>query len=305
MPGEPRTAGAAITSVIGAIPYRMALAGGWIDQPFVSRLNPEPPGSMVVVSLKPTFRWMDRCGMATSTRRVADSLWSHRLPAGDPARLVRELYAEENRNRAEPSGSQDMVGLVYPGVSRLDFDAAVEGGIFPAHVESCQEEGVARWLERVIRVVPVAPRPDGYDPLGTKRLDPGWVLRLGRSGAACYEAILRRDAAALGESMNECMRCWEALLPNVVRHPSLTVDLAAVLRHYQDVLLRGDVFRMRRWVSVRRDRGNAARILPRAGAGLRGGGLKWGPCSRPAASTIWAPPRSACSKRPRGSARSG
>ncbi|GEM_PF-6845641 len=32
------------------IPYRLALAGGWIDQPFVSERNPEPPGSMVVIS---------------------------------------------------------------------------------------------------------------------------------------------------------------------------------------------------------------------------------------------------------------
>jgi hypothetical protein len=60
-----------ITDVIGKIPYRMALAGGWIDQPFVSRLNPSPPGSMVVVSLQPTFRYMDRCGLGTSTRRAA------------------------------------------------------------------------------------------------------------------------------------------------------------------------------------------------------------------------------------------
>ena len=27
--------------LVGAIPYRLALAGGWIDQPFVSRLNPQ------------------------------------------------------------------------------------------------------------------------------------------------------------------------------------------------------------------------------------------------------------------------
>lgn len=32
-----------LCGVIGPIPYRMAFAGGWIDQPFVSRLNPEPP----------------------------------------------------------------------------------------------------------------------------------------------------------------------------------------------------------------------------------------------------------------------
>jgi hypothetical protein len=40
-------------SVFGHIPHRLALAGGWIDQPFVSRLNPEPPGSMAVISLDP------------------------------------------------------------------------------------------------------------------------------------------------------------------------------------------------------------------------------------------------------------
>ncbi len=28
-----------LTDIIGAISYRMALAGGWIDQPFVSKLN--------------------------------------------------------------------------------------------------------------------------------------------------------------------------------------------------------------------------------------------------------------------------
>src|SRR5690349_21168929 len=38
-----------ITKLLGAIPNRLQLAGGWIDQPFVSRHNPKPPGSMVVV----------------------------------------------------------------------------------------------------------------------------------------------------------------------------------------------------------------------------------------------------------------
>src|SRR5512140_1958976 len=71
--------------VIGRIPYRVALAGGWIDQPFASRLDPEPPGSMVVVSLQPTVRLMDRCGMATGTRKVAVDLWGERLPEREPA----------------------------------------------------------------------------------------------------------------------------------------------------------------------------------------------------------------------------
>src|SRR5271166_2953193 len=107
-----------MSNPIGRIPYRMALAGGWIDQPFVSRLNPDPPGSMVVVGLEPTFRFMDRAGMSTGTRKVAMRLWNRRLPQGEPAELVHALYEEENHGRADPSGSQDMIGLIYPGVSR-------------------------------------------------------------------------------------------------------------------------------------------------------------------------------------------
>jgi hypothetical protein len=223
-----------ITGLIGAIPYRMALAGGWIDQPFVSRHDPQPPGSMVVVALEPTFRYLDRAGMATSTRNVALRLWGGRLPDREPDRLVRELYNEENRGRGEPSGSQDMIGLVYPGVSRLDFDHAHEGGIFPAHIESNNDPRVTAWLERVVHLVPIAQRPNGYNPLERKNLDPRWIRRLGTSGRDCYQAIVRRDLAAFGASLNESMACWEAILPCTVRHPALTIDLLGIMRYYQD-----------------------------------------------------------------------
>jgi hypothetical protein len=33
--------------------------------------------------------------------------------------------------------------------------------------------------------------------------------------------------------MNESMRCWEALLLHVVRHPTITVDLMELLAYYQ------------------------------------------------------------------------
>lgn len=223
----------ALAGVIGRLPYRLALAGGWIDQPFVSRLNPKPPGSMVVVAVEPDFRFMDRCGMSTSTRKVAAKLWGNRLPSGDPAALTRELFDAENKGKAEPSGSQDMVGLIYPGINRLDYDFAANGGVFPSHIESINSPRVARWLERVIHILPVAPRPDGYNPLGEKNLDAKWIRRLGQSGKDCFEAIRAMDAAALGASMNECMKCWATLLPNTVSHSTLTVDLVGLLRAYQ------------------------------------------------------------------------
>jgi hypothetical protein len=222
-----------LTKVLGQIPCRLALAGGWIDQPFVSQHNPTPPGAMVVVCIQPNFPVMTRSGLASGTRSVATRLWGDRLPARDPSILVQELYAAENEGKSEPSGSQDMIGLIYPGISRLDYDFKEQGGVFPAHIESINDPEVGAWLESVLQLLPVAQRPDGYSPLGEKNLDPKWISRLGQSGHDCFEAIRRMSLAGLGGSLNECMRCWQALLPGTVRHPTISVDLLALLGAYQ------------------------------------------------------------------------
>jgi len=222
-----------VEKFLGAIPNRLQLAGGWIDQPFVSRHNPTPPGSMVVVQIAPNFRCMDRSGIASGTRAVAMKLWNGKLPKRPLDQLVRELYDAENRNKKDPSGSQDMIGLVYPGVNRLDYDFNIEGGVFPGHIESCNSRKVARWLSNVLHLIPVEPRPEGYSPLGIKNLAPHSVARLGRSGRDCYDAIVKMNAGKLGASLNLNMSCWEKLLPHVVRHPLIRVDLTGLLKAYQ------------------------------------------------------------------------
>jgi hypothetical protein len=222
-----------VTQVISSIPYRLALAGGWIDQPFISQLNPDATGSMVVVGLQPSFHFMQRSGIATGTRDCAIKLWDGQLPARPPVELVRELYAAENAGRADPSGSQDMIGLIHPGINRLDYDFAHEGGIFPTHIETLRDACVVAWLENVLQLLPVAPRPAGYSPLGEKNLDPKWIARLGQTGKDCFDAIRQMDIRALGASMTECMACWETLLPHTVRHHTLTVDLIGLARVYQ------------------------------------------------------------------------
>jgi hypothetical protein len=222
-----------VAKILGSLPNRLQLAGGWIDQPFVSQHNPKPPGSMVVVQIEPDFRPMDRSGIASGTRAVAMKIWKGKLPNRPPEDLVGELYEAENKGKSEPSGSQDMIGLVYPGVNRLDYDFKFHGGVFPSHIESCNNARVARWLGKVLHLIPVEPRPDGYSPLGLKNLEPKWVARLGQSGKDCFEAIVKQDAPALGASLNLNMKCWETLLPHVVRHPLIRLDLMALLKAYQ------------------------------------------------------------------------
>lgn len=225
--------GLRLNDVIGSIPYRLALAGGWIDQPFMSQLNPESSGSMVVVGLQPDRYFMERCGLATGTRNVARRLWGGALPQGDPAALVRALYYAENQGKPEPSGSQDMIGLIYPGINRLDYAYDYECGYFPAHIESTCAVGPARWLERVLHLIPINQRPAGYNPLGIKNLNPLWVRRLGQTGRDCYSAILAQDLRGLAASFNECMLCWETLLPQTVAHPTIQIDLVGLLKTFQ------------------------------------------------------------------------
>lgn len=222
-----------ITKVIGKIPYRIALAGGWIDQPFISRHNPSPPGSMVVVCVEPEFWFMERAGICIGTRNIALKLWKDGLPEHNPDEFVQQLYRAENENKSEPSGSQDMIGLIYPGINRLDYDFAHQEGIFPAHIESNNDSQTALWLENVTNILPVAQRPDGYNPLEIKNLNPDWIARLGDSGKLCYEAIIAQDIKALGKSMNECMLCWEQILPCTIRHRTLKTELIPLLKYYQ------------------------------------------------------------------------
>jgi len=63
-PGLPSRSTTALSASQG-IPYRIDIAGGWLDQPFVSQLS---PGSMVVASVIPNNEYEHRSGMATSTR---------------------------------------------------------------------------------------------------------------------------------------------------------------------------------------------------------------------------------------------
>jgi hypothetical protein len=224
---------APVAKLLGTIPNRLQLGGGWIDQPFMSRLNPKPPGAMVVVQIEPTFRPMCRSGVASSTRIVAMELWKGKLPNRPKEELVRELYHAENTYKAEPSGSQDMIGLLYPGVNRLDYDFRHEGGVFPIHVESCTSARVARWLEKVLWLIPVEPRPEGYNPLVERKLDPKWVFKLGETGKLIYNAILKMDATALGKGINQGLKCWDTLLPQSMRHPVMQVDLMELATAYQ------------------------------------------------------------------------
>jgi len=191
-------------------PYRLCIAGGWIDQPWVSKVH---PGSVVVAQIWPTMDFNDRSGLATSSRRVGIKLWGDRSPGGDHEQNAKLLFGAENPPGKEyVSGSQDHIGLLYPGVNRLDYS----GGYWPERIASTVDEDTCKWLSDVIHLVPLEPRPRGYDPLKIMNLEKTIVKELGEAGEKCWESIMKKDIAMLGKSMTDTLLSWKKMLPLTV-----------------------------------------------------------------------------------------
>ncbi len=191
-------------------PYRLCLAGGWIDQPWVSKIH---PGSVVVAQIWPTMDFNDRSGLATSSRKIGIKLWGDNYPAGDHKENARLLFGAENPpGKHYISGSQDQIGLLYPGINRLYY----RGGYWPEKIESAKDKETCEWLSEVIHLIPLEPRPHRYDPLKIMNLKKSLIKELGDAGDRCWESVLKKDIKGLGKSMTDTLLSWKKILPLTV-----------------------------------------------------------------------------------------
>lgn len=191
-------------------PYRLCLAGGWMDQPWVSKVH---SGACVVAQIWPDYDFNDRSGMATSSRKIAGELWGGKLPEGDPVRMAKLLFGAENPPGSEYiSGSQDQLGILLPGANRLDYD----GNYWPGNIESRIDAQTCHWLSNVLHLVPLTPRPEGYNPLIEKNITSENVKKLGAAGNLCWEGITEHDVNKLGAGMKQTFLSWRKMLPYTV-----------------------------------------------------------------------------------------
>ena len=195
---------------ISTIPYRIDLAGGWLDQPFVSR---HYPGPVLTVSIHPTLEFNQRSGMATSTRLSAIEIWGPRLPPDDPHKLAKILFACDNPpGTQEISGSQDAIGIVFPGLAKSDYS----GEYWPGKITQVQDEGVLQFIEDALYLIPLNPRPAEFAVLSNTHITPGRAKALSDAAEACWQAILARDVQGFGCHVREGFEAQVAMFPNML-----------------------------------------------------------------------------------------
>jgi cytidyltransferase-like protein len=195
------------------MPYRIDLAGGWLDQPFVSRHS---PGSVITLSIEPTVEFNDRSGMATSTRYTALDIWGPRLPPGDPHKLARILFCCDNPPGTEYiSGAQDTIGIVFPGLARSNYS----GAYWPGSIDKETGEESLRFVEELLYLVPLGPRHTEFDVLGDTHITPEGARRLAEAADACWEAIRSRDARRFGAAVRASLEAQVAMFPRMMSDP--------------------------------------------------------------------------------------
>lgn len=191
------------------MPYRIDLAGGWLDQPFVSKHH---PGSVITVSIEPTVEFNERSGMATSTRRKAIELWGPKLPVGDPYKLAKELFCYDNPpGTHEISGAQDTIGIVFPGLARSDY----AGEYWPHHIEHITDEATLNFIRDHIFLAPLGPREPDFAVLNDTHIDNNNVHRLAEAANECWDSILLHDLIGFGQAVRKSFEGQIAMFPNM------------------------------------------------------------------------------------------
>ena len=192
------------------IPYRIDLAGGWLDQPYVSKHH---AGPVLTICIEPDYDFNNRGGMSTSSRKAAIEMWHVDIPEGDRETLAKMVFRYENPPGSPYiSGSQDAIGIVMPGLNRLNYD----GGYWPENIESNTDADILDFIEKNLWLVPLAPRDNSYNVLADTHIDQAGAKALSDAACACWDALLAKDVNAWGKACTASFKAQTAMFPNMI-----------------------------------------------------------------------------------------
>ncbi|MBO6118608.1 MAG: adenylyltransferase/cytidyltransferase family protein [Bacteroidales bacterium] len=208
---EARSTTSLRNTVKSQIPYRIDLAGTWIDQPYVSKYH---GGWAITVSIEPTQEFEERSGMSTSTRKAIKKLFPYQLPDYNPELLAKLVFCFENEPTLQQyvSGAQDSIGICIPGLVRHYYN----GNYWPDKIEQCDDESILSWLEEHICLVHTFNRPaDTHVDADTNISEEG-VKALADAAEGAWNAIMNKDLTEFAKYFNASFDAQIKMFPHMV-----------------------------------------------------------------------------------------
>lgn len=208
------------------LPYRIDLAGTWIDQPYVNQYY---PGWAITLSLEPIIEYNERCGMSTSTRNAAKKIWPFQLPLEKPEKIAELLFHYENKPGSKlVSGAQDAIGICVPGLARHYYNKEY----WPLKIEPNNNEEILCWLEDHLFMIMLWPRPNGLDLLKETYINKENVKQLTEASDRAWEAILEKDLSAFATSFLDSFHAQTRMFPAM-----LNTEIQKVIDSYSEQAL--------------------------------------------------------------------
>lgn len=189
------------------MPYRLDLCGTWLDHPWLSSVC---HGSIITVSIEPTYNFIKRGGMATSTRAIALNLWGEYVPDRPRMDLALELYHAENIPGSDyQNGSQDSFGMMLFGCNKFHY----AGDLLPDEHEALTDEDSLMFLQEHVFLLELSPRKEGYNAFYDAHIEYKPVKAVCKASKMCWEAIKNKDIQELGDALNMCHDAHSKLFP--------------------------------------------------------------------------------------------
>ena len=153
-------------------------------------------------------------------------MWQTHIPVGNREELAHLLYCVENPPGTKAiSGSQDQLGMLLPGLNKLNYD----NGYWPVSIESKTDHETLDFVTKNLWLVSLPQRKKDYDILGNTNINVVSAKKLADATERAWKAIQDRDVKAWGEATKDCFAAQIEMYPAMI-----TDEMRAAIEEYKD-----------------------------------------------------------------------
>ena len=108
------------------------------------------------------------------------------------------------------SGSQDAIGIVFPGLNRLDY---ARGEYWPEKITTVDDPVVLDWIEQHLWFITLPPREGNFNVLDKTDISTEKAMALAKAADEVWDAVQAKDTQKSGKAFKASFDAQVAMFP--------------------------------------------------------------------------------------------